>query len=71
MQRSEIRLLLIYEREIYNFLWFGMEAGLRTPYKYELAQSTFTRRDPIVGYRLNQALILNASLFLVPPRKRN
>ncbi len=71
LQRSEIRLLLNYEREIYNFLWFGMEAGLRTPYKYVLAQSTFTRRDPIVGYRLNQALILNASLFLVPPRKRN
>ena len=71
LQRSEIRVLLNYEREIYKFLWFGIEAGLRTPYRYTLAQSTFTRRDPIVRYTLNQALLLNTSLFLVAPRKHN
>jgi hypothetical protein len=71
LQRSEIRLLLNYEREVFNFLWFGIEAGLMIPNQYVLAESTFTRRAPIVRSTLNQAVLLNASLFLVPPRKHN
>jgi len=68
LQRSEVRLLLNYEREIYDFLWFGVEAGLRTPFNFSLSESVRTRRSPIIRNQLSNALLLNASLFVVPPR---
>lgn len=68
LQRSEARLLLNYEREIYDFLWFGLEAGVRTPFNFSLAESVRTRRDPIIRNQLGSAMLFNASLFVVPPR---
>ncbi len=68
LQRSEARLLLNYEREIYDFLWFGLEAGVRTPFNFSLAESVRTRRDPIIRNQLSSAMLFNASLFVVPPR---
>ncbi len=69
LQKSEVRLLLNYEREIYDFLWFGLEAGVRTNINFNLSESVHHRRDPIIRNQLNHALLLNASLFIVPPRK--
>jgi hypothetical protein len=61
-------LLLNYEREIYDFLWFGLEAGVRTPFNFSLAESIRTRRDPIIRNQLSSAMLFNASIFVVPPR---
>jgi len=68
LQRSEVRMLLNYEREIYDFLWFGLEAGVRAPFNFALSESVRTRRDPIIRNQLGSAMLFNASLFLVPPR---
>jgi hypothetical protein len=69
LQKSEIRFLINYEREIYDFLWFSLEAGMRTNINFKLANSFRQRRNPIIDNKLNNALLVNASFFLVPPKK--
>ncbi len=67
LQRTKARFLINYERDIYDFLWFGLEAGVRTPFNFSLSESIRTRRDPIIRNQLGTALLLNASVFMVPP----
>lgn len=69
LNKSEIRYLLTYEREIHDWLWFGIEAGMRQNINFDLANSPDINANVIVENELNEALVLNFSLFLVPPRK--
>ncbi len=65
LQRTKARFLINYERDIYDFLWFGLEAGVRTPLTFPSPESIRTRRDPIIRNQLGTALLLNASVFMV------
>lgn len=70
LEKSEVRYLLSYEREIHDFLWFGVSAGARTNMGFNLAsdfRSIATNR--LMNNQLGNALLFNVSVFIVPPRK--
>lgn len=66
--RSELRATINYEREIHDWLWFGIEAGYRDNIFFNLTNGSRSRSDIIIENRLKAAPVINASLFAVPPR---
>ncbi len=68
LEKSELRYLLTYEREIYDFLWMGLEAGWRSNLEFSLTDVRGTQRDLLIDNRLNHAFMFNFSIFIVPPR---
>ena len=69
LRKSELRFLVNYEREIHDWLWFGIEAGLRSNIAFELTDSPKRNANTIIKNDLNDALVVNLSIFMVPPRK--
>lgn len=68
LEKSELRYLITYEREIYDFLWVGMEAGMRSNLEFSLTDVDGSQRDLLINNRLNHAFLFNFSVFIVPPR---
>ena len=66
--RSELRYTLTYEREIHDWLWFGLEAGFRQNLRFNLTNGPKARADVIISNNLKGAPVVNASIFVVPPR---
>ena len=62
---------ITYEREIYDFLWFGLSVGNRFNIAFDLSEkNTFLNRNtPQVTNELKNAIFYQASIFLVPPKK--
>lgn len=69
LRKSEIRFLLSYEKEIHDWLWFGIEAGLRSNIEFSLRDSPKRSAVRLIDNQFNSALLINASIFIVPPRK--
>ena len=69
LQRSEVKLFLNYDREIYDFIWFGVSAGMRQNVNFRLREDPTRRATTLVEGKLNAAPFVNVGLFLVPPRK--
>lgn len=69
LNKSEVRTLLSWEREIHDWLWFGIEAGARFNIDFDLTMSPKSNAEVVVGNSLNEALVFSVSLFAVPPRK--
>lgn len=69
LNKSEVRFLLTWEREIHDWLWFGVEGGLRTNINFDLSDDASINSKVIVDNELNTAIIYNFSIFVVPPRK--
>ena len=69
LNKSEVRFLLTWEREIHDWLWFGVEAGLRKNINFDLTDAPDINADIVVENNLNEAMIFSFSLFMVPPRK--
>ena len=68
LRETEIKLRGRWEREIYDFLWFGAEGG----YRYNNAFDVFDRRNGrtrIIDNKLAGAPYFSIELFLVPPRR--
>ena len=68
LRETEVRLRGRWEREIYDFLWFGAEGG----YRYNNAFDVFDRRNgrnKIIDNKLAGAPYFSVELFLVPPRR--
>jgi hypothetical protein len=71
LQKSEVRALITWEREIYDFMWFGMSAGSRANIRFRLMEKDkFAARaaDELVLNKMNPSFFFNVSLFFVPPR---
>ncbi|MGK2863498.1 MAG: hypothetical protein ACSLE0_16320 [Chitinophagaceae bacterium] len=66
--RSELRYTINYEREIYDWFWFGIEGGYRQNLRFNLNNGPRGRSDVIISNKLNGAPMVNLSLFAVPPR---
>jgi Domain of unknown function (DUF6268) len=66
--RSELRYTINYEREIHDWLWFGVEGGLRHNFNFNLTNGSRGRSDVIINNKLRDAPVINASIFAVPPR---
>jgi len=67
--RSELRYTVNYEREIHDWLWFGIEAGYRQNLRFSLNNGPRTRSDVIISNKLKGSALINASIFMVPPQK--
>ena len=68
-QRSDLNLGLHFEREIYDFLWFGLSAGYNVPINLFLSEPRKSRKEGLVILNADAAPILSFSLFLVVPKK--
>lgn len=66
--RSELRYTLNYEREIHDWLWFGVEAGFRQNLRFNLTNGPRGSSDVIIKNKLGGASLINASIFVVPPK---
>lgn len=66
--RSELRYTINYEREIHDWLWFGIEGGIRHTINFNLTNGPSVKSDIIIKNKLRDAPVINASIFVVPPR---
>jgi len=66
--RSELRYAINYEREIHDWLWFGIEGGYRQNLRFNLTNGPRGSADVIINNKLRGAPLINASIFVVPPR---
>lgn len=69
LQRSEVKFFLNYDREIYDFIWFGVSAGIRQNVNFRLREDPTRRATTLIEGNFDPAPFVNVSLFLVPPRK--
>jgi len=69
LRKSEIRFLVKWEREIHDWLWFGVEAGMRTNFDFSLRDGLKRDADLLIDNDFNSAVLLNLGIFIVPPRK--
>jgi hypothetical protein len=67
--RSELRYTVNYEREIHDWLWFGIEGGYRQNLRFSLNNGPRVRSDVIISNKLKGAPVINASIFVVPPQQ--
>ncbi|MDB5262866.1 MAG: hypothetical protein JWQ14_2147 [Adhaeribacter sp.] len=76
LRRSEIRGRVRWEREIYDFLWLGVEAGYRENLSFKAYENNANdgfffakKEDAVIENKLKGAALFNVELFLVPPRR--
>ena len=69
LRKSEFRLMVTYEREIHDWLWFSIESGVRSNINFDLDDSAKRNANTVIENDFNSAFVLNASIFMVPPRK--
>ena len=68
-QRSAINLKYRLEREIYDWLWFSLEAGYNIPINLFISEPRKRRKNAIVILRQNPSPIFGISIFAVVPKK--
>ena len=69
LNNTEIKHQISYEREIYDFVWVGIESGLRSNLNFSFSETPERRISTIVDSNLNMSFYFGFSVFLVPPRK--
>lgn len=79
VRETEVKFRLRMEREIYDFLWFGLEGGYRYNYSFNAFDEEGNKRGlfafgsgsrpKIIQNTLGGAPYASVELFLVPPRK--
>jgi hypothetical protein len=69
MQRAAVRYLATFEREIHDWLWFSLEAGLQSNINFTLSDQMGPARKALINNQLNHAMFAGFSLFAVPPKK--
>ena len=69
LQQSEIRFFGTYEKELYDFLWLGLSAGVRENIEFTLSSKNNFKNDAFVSNNLGSSLYFNASIFIVVPKK--
>ncbi|MER2998011.1 DUF6268 family outer membrane beta-barrel protein [Pontibacter populi] len=68
LRRTDVKGILRLEREIYDFLWFGVEGGFRQYYRNRVFDEVGSR-DEILDNDLSGAGFVRVELFVVPPRR--
>ncbi|GAA4306280.1 DUF6268 family outer membrane beta-barrel protein [Nibribacter koreensis] len=69
LRKSEIRARLRWEREIYDFIWFGVEGGYRYNHRFNVHNGNDPNSDPIIETHIKDAGFVQFDLFLVPPKR--
>src|SRR6266542_889990 len=65
---SELRFTITYERELHDWLWFGIEGGVRHNLTFNVTNGPKATADVILKNKLSEAALINASIFIVPPK---
>lgn len=69
LRKSDIRVLLTFEREIYDFLWFSVSAGYRFNINLNVSENNSFNNDVIIENKIENRPFIGLSLFAVPPKK--
>ena len=71
LERSDFLSMLVYEREIHDFLWVSISTGGRFNLNFDLSENNLflKRSPPQIKNTLSDAVFYELSLFIVPPRK--
>jgi Domain of unknown function (DUF6268) len=68
LHRADLRVSLLLEKEIHNWLWFNISGGLSHNLNFNLTNSPRARKEIIIKNNLRDAAFFNIGIFLVPPR---
>ncbi|MGV3538914.1 MAG: DUF6268 family outer membrane beta-barrel protein [Rufibacter sp.] len=69
LRKSEIRARFRWDREIYDFIWFGLETGYRYTHKFDVYDGDNRKANPLITNHIKDAIFFDVELFLVPPRR--
>ena len=69
LHRSELRLTSSLEKQLKGWIWAGLELGAAHNLSYNLTNSASGRSDIIFKNKLKDGLLINFSLFLLPPKE--
>ncbi len=69
IRRADLLMTISWERELHDWLWFGIDVGYIKNLRYYLSEPGGRRRDALVDINSQDARYIKASLFIVPPRK--
>jgi len=69
LRRGDLELSVSWEREIHDWLWFGVTLGYNKNLRYYLAEPGKRQKDAIINIQSEDARYAKLSLFIVPPRK--
>ena len=78
LRKAELRFGIDYEREIYDFLWFGVNSGYRMNLVSDLAKinketdaisGIFAKRNYLIETNIGGAFFINVALYIVPPKR--
>lgn len=67
LRKTELQFSLNYERELHDWLWVGVEAGLRSNLEFDLTESVFDAKG-IVENDINKTAVMSITIFAVPPK---
>jgi len=65
---SQLRFTITYERELHDWLWFGIEGGVRHGLTFNVTDGPKANSDAVLKNKLSDATLINASIFVVPPK---
>ena len=68
LRKAELQGSFHYEREIHDWLWFGLEVGLRVNLENNITDTIFSK-EPFLKNDIKKAFLSSVSIFIVPPRK--
>lgn len=69
LNNTEIRHLVTYEREVYDFVWVSVEAGMRSNLNFSLSDTPDYKNSKIIDNSVNTSFFVGFSIFIVPPKK--
>ena len=67
-QRSAFTVKTSFEREIYDWIWFGVTAGYNLPINLYVAEPRKRRKDAIITLDADPSFIFEFSIFAVVPK---
>ncbi|MFA0960858.1 DUF6268 family outer membrane beta-barrel protein [Roseivirga sp. BDSF3-8] len=68
-QNANVDVKLGYEREIHDWLWFTLEAGIRQNLRSRIRYPEADGQEVILDCNWDQSMVFKAGIFFVPPRK--
>lgn len=68
LRKSDIRLLMTFEQEIYDFLWFSITGGYRFNINFNLDKNNDFSNDIILENNIENTPFVMFSIFAVPPQ---
>jgi hypothetical protein len=68
LRRAELKFRMIYERQLYGFIWVSAQAGMRYNFKFNISDSrSSSRGDFLYTTRMGHPFYCHLSLNLVSP----